>query len=83
MQVSNTQTNTQPGAGGKGGPARTIAIDQEAAKHFITASFASHVLIGFLLGLGVCRQYFRVRPDNPRPFVVGHPARLLASTTEV
>ncbi|KAJ5896802.1 NAD(P)-binding protein [Penicillium subrubescens] len=29
------------GAGGKGGPESTIAVDQEAAKHFLSASFAS------------------------------------------
>ncbi|CAI7613516.1 unnamed protein product [Penicillium viridicatum] len=37
------------GAGGKGGAARTIAIDQEAAKHFITASFASPSVTKFLM----------------------------------
>ncbi|KAJ5787734.1 hypothetical protein N7457_002724 [Penicillium paradoxum] len=37
------------GAGGKGGPARTIAIDQEAAKHFITASFAAPGVSKFLM----------------------------------
>ncbi|KAJ5776910.1 hypothetical protein N7520_000156 [Penicillium odoratum] len=37
------------GAGGKGGPARTIAIDQEAAKHFIGAAFASTSISKFLM----------------------------------
>lgn len=37
------------GAGGKGGPASTIAIDQEAAKHFLTASFASTSISKFLM----------------------------------
>ncbi|KAJ5569762.1 uncharacterized protein N7459_009192 [Penicillium hispanicum] len=37
------------GAGGKGGPASTIAIDQEAAKHFMTASFASPSVTKFLM----------------------------------
>ncbi|KAJ6108508.1 hypothetical protein N7523_009831 [Penicillium sp. IBT 18751x] len=37
------------GAGGKGGPARTIAIDQEAAKHFLTASFSSSSVTKFLM----------------------------------
>jgi hypothetical protein len=38
-----------PGAGGKGGPERTIAIDEVAAKHFITASFSSPRISKFLL----------------------------------
>ncbi|KAJ6032161.1 hypothetical protein N7540_002893 [Penicillium herquei] len=37
------------GAGGKGGPASTIAIDQEAAKHFMTASFAAPSVSKFLM----------------------------------
>ncbi|KAJ5739293.1 hypothetical protein N7533_012077 [Penicillium manginii] len=37
------------GAGGKGGPASTIAIDQEAAKHFMTASFATSKVTKFLM----------------------------------
>ncbi|KAJ5172579.1 hypothetical protein N7492_005172 [Penicillium capsulatum] len=37
------------GAGGKGGPASTIAIDQEAAKHFLTASFAAPSVTKFLM----------------------------------
>ncbi|KAF7716211.1 NAD(P)-binding domain-containing protein [Penicillium ucsense] len=37
------------GAGGKGGPSNTIAIDQEAAKHFMTASFASPNVTKFLM----------------------------------
>lgn len=42
-----------------------------------------HVFVGFLLGLSVCRKHFRVHLYYARPFVVGHPARLLASTAEV
>ncbi|KAL3475812.1 hypothetical protein BJX99DRAFT_259070 [Aspergillus californicus] len=37
------------GAGGKGGPARTMAIDADAAKHFISASFAHPRVSKFLL----------------------------------
>ncbi|RAK71217.1 uncharacterized protein BO72DRAFT_392558 [Aspergillus fijiensis CBS 313.89] len=37
------------GAGGKGGPARTQAIDEVAAKHFLTASFARPRVTKFLL----------------------------------
>ncbi|KAA8650536.1 hypothetical protein EYZ11_002076 [Aspergillus tanneri] len=37
------------GAGGKGGPERTFAIDEKAAKHFLTASFASPRVTKFLL----------------------------------
>ncbi|KAI9372081.1 hypothetical protein BJX61DRAFT_466436 [Aspergillus egyptiacus] len=37
------------GAGGKGGPTRTIAIDEHAAKHFISASFAHPRVSKFLL----------------------------------
>ncbi|KAE8148033.1 NAD(P)-binding protein [Aspergillus avenaceus] len=37
------------GAGGKGGPERTYAIDERAAKHFISASFASPRVTKFLL----------------------------------
>lgn len=37
------------GAGGKGGPASTIAVDQEAAKHFLSASFASAYVSKFLM----------------------------------
>ncbi|KAK1148676.1 hypothetical protein N8T08_008561 [Aspergillus melleus] len=37
------------GAGGKGGPERTFAIDERAAKHFLTASFASPRVTKFLL----------------------------------
>ncbi|KAL5343935.1 NAD(P)-binding protein [Aspergillus crustosus] len=37
------------GAGGKGGPSRTNAIDSEAAKHFISASFAHPRVSKFLL----------------------------------
>ncbi|KAJ5907509.1 hypothetical protein N7495_000191 [Penicillium taxi] len=37
------------GAGGKGGPARTKAIDEEAAKYFLTASFATPSVSKFLM----------------------------------
>ncbi|EAW18604.1 uncharacterized protein NFIA_085580 [Aspergillus fischeri NRRL 181] len=37
------------GAGGKGGPERTFAIDERAAKHFLAASFASPRVTKFLL----------------------------------
>ncbi|RHZ64017.1 uncharacterized protein CDV56_109224 [Aspergillus thermomutatus] len=37
------------GAGGKGGPGRTFAIDERAAKHFLAASFASPRVTKFLL----------------------------------
>ncbi|KAL2834306.1 hypothetical protein BDW59DRAFT_46008 [Aspergillus cavernicola] len=37
------------GAGGKGGPSRTNAIDANAAKHFISASFAHSRVSKFLL----------------------------------
>ncbi|KAH3504396.1 hypothetical protein KXV55_004963 [Aspergillus fumigatus] len=37
------------GAGGKGGPERTFAIDERAAKHFLAASFASSCVTKFLL----------------------------------
>ncbi|PWY73697.1 hypothetical protein BO70DRAFT_373176 [Aspergillus heteromorphus CBS 117.55] len=37
------------GAGGKGGPDRTFAIDERAAKHFLSASFAHPSVTKFLL----------------------------------
>ncbi|EED20477.1 conserved hypothetical protein [Talaromyces stipitatus ATCC 10500] len=37
------------GAGGKGGPQRTYAIDRDAAKHFIASSFATPSVTKFLL----------------------------------
>ncbi|KAL2856577.1 hypothetical protein BJY01DRAFT_203044 [Aspergillus pseudoustus] len=37
------------GAGGKGGPARTIAIDETAAQHFISAAYARPRVTKFLL----------------------------------
>ncbi|KAJ5232557.1 hypothetical protein N7468_005513 [Penicillium chermesinum] len=46
--IAHPHTNNV-GAGGKGGAARTVAIDQEAAKHFITASFATPSVSKFLL----------------------------------
>ncbi|KAI3109411.1 hypothetical protein CBS147333_5733 [Penicillium roqueforti] len=54
------------GAGGKGGAARTIAIDQEAAKHFITASFASPSVSKLLLVsyLGSRRKQPSWMPDD-------------------
>ncbi|KAJ5194125.1 Glycoside hydrolase family 28 [Penicillium cf. griseofulvum] len=54
------------GAGGKGGPARTIAIDQEAAKHFIAASFAAPSISKFLMVsyLGSRRKQPSWMPDD-------------------
>ncbi|KAJ5215845.1 uncharacterized protein N7498_002252 [Penicillium cinerascens] len=54
------------GAGGKGGPARTIAIDQEAAKHFMTASFASPSVSKFLMVsyIGSRKKQPRWMPDD-------------------
>lgn len=40
---------TTTGAGGKGGPQRTYAVDQDAAKHFTAASFASPRVTKLLL----------------------------------
>lgn len=40
---------TTTGAGGKGGVQRTYAIDQDAAKHFISSSFATPSVTKFLL----------------------------------
>lgn len=37
------------GAGGKGGPSRTYAVDQDAAKHFILASLADLNISKFLM----------------------------------
>ncbi|KAJ5171422.1 uncharacterized protein N7500_004205 [Penicillium coprophilum] len=54
------------GAGGVGGPARTIAIDQEAAKHFMTASFATPGISKFLMVsyLGSRRNQPSWMPDD-------------------
>ncbi|KAJ5542294.1 hypothetical protein N7535_004714 [Penicillium sp. DV-2018c] len=54
------------GAGGKGGPTRTISIDQEAAKHFLTASFASSSITKFLMVsyLGSRRKQPTWMPDD-------------------
>ncbi|KAJ5143852.1 uncharacterized protein N7515_002639 [Penicillium bovifimosum] len=54
------------GAGGKGGPSRTIAIDQEAAKHFLTASFATPSVSKFLMisYLGSRRNQPSWMPDD-------------------
>ncbi|KAJ5320150.1 hypothetical protein PENANT_c025G01777 [Penicillium antarcticum] len=54
------------GAGGKGGPNSTIAIDQEAAKHFLTASFASKGVTKFLMVsyLGSRRNQPTWMPDD-------------------
>ncbi|KAB8254524.1 NAD(P)-binding protein [Aspergillus pseudonomiae] len=49
------------GAGGKGGPERTFAIDERAAKHFISASFASPRVTKFLLVSWLGSR--RVRPS--------------------
>ncbi|KAB8073467.1 hypothetical protein BDV29DRAFT_175433 [Aspergillus leporis] len=48
------------GAGGKGGPERTFAIDERAAKHFISASFASPRVTKFLLVSWIGSR--RIRP---------------------
>lgn len=55
---ANVQTK---GAGGKGGPERTFAIDERAAKHFISASFASPRVTKFLLVSWLGSR--RVRPS--------------------
>ncbi|KAJ5502392.1 hypothetical protein N7463_005266 [Penicillium fimorum] len=54
------------GAGGVGGPERTIAIDQEAAKHFMTASFAAPGISKFLMVsyLGSRRNQPSWMPDD-------------------
>ncbi|GCB25073.1 hypothetical protein AAWM_07958 [Aspergillus awamori] len=45
----NHPISHNPGAGGKGGPARTHAIDEVAAKHFLSASFSHPSVRKFLL----------------------------------
>lgn len=42
-------SNTSSGAGGKGGFERTYAIDQDAAKHYITSSLTSPFVKKFLM----------------------------------
>lgn len=49
------------GAGGKGGPARTHAIDCEAAKHILEASFSAHSVTKFLMISHLGSR--RVQPD--------------------
>jgi nucleoside-diphosphate-sugar epimerase len=50
-------TDQHPGAGGKGGPTRTYAIDRDAAIHFITASIAITTITKFLLvSYNSCRR---------------------------
>lgn len=46
---TNHPISHNPGAGGKGGPARTHAIDEVAAKHFLSASFSHPSVRKFLL----------------------------------
>lgn len=40
---------TRPGAGGKGGEARTYAVDRDAAKHYISSSLATSSVKKFLM----------------------------------
>lgn len=67
-----------PGAGGKGGPASTIAIDQEAAKHFMTASFASPSVSKFLMV-----SYIGSRKKQPRWMPDDQWAGIMHTNTEV
>ncbi|KAJ5666972.1 hypothetical protein N7462_011381 [Penicillium macrosclerotiorum] len=66
------------GAGGKGGPASTIAIDQEAAKHFMTASFASPSVTKFLMV-----SYLGSRKKQPRWMPDDQWAGIVRTNTEV
>lgn len=47
--VLRTYNNNNTGAGGKGGPERTYAIDGEAAKHFISSAIATPSVSKFLM----------------------------------
>ncbi|KAJ9270359.1 hypothetical protein DTO212C5_3602 [Paecilomyces variotii] len=60
------------GAGGKGGPERTYAIDQDAAKHFINASFSYPSVTKFLLisHLGSRRNKARWMSDEDWAHIV-------------
>ncbi|KAJ5963757.1 uncharacterized protein N7479_003633 [Penicillium vulpinum] len=66
------------GAGGKGGPARTIAIDQEAAKHFMTASFAAPGISKFLMV-----SYLGSRRNQPSWMPSEEWAGMVKTNTEV
>ncbi|OOQ85375.1 NAD dependent epimerase/dehydratase family protein [Penicillium brasilianum] len=66
------------GAGGKGGPANTIAIDQEAAKHFMTASFASTSVSKFLMV-----SYLGSRKNKPHWMPDDQWAGIVRTNTEV
>ncbi|KAJ5105580.1 hypothetical protein NUU61_002927 [Penicillium alfredii] len=66
------------GAGGKGGPASTIAIDQDAAKHFLTASFASSRVSKFLMV-----SYMGSRRTQPSWMPDDQWAGLVRTNTEV
>lgn len=74
----DNSTNRNPGAGGKGGPARTIAIDQEAAKHFLTASFASPSVTKFLMV-----SYLGSRKNQPRWMPDDQWAGVVRTNTEI
>ena len=43
------QSDSDAGAGGKGGSQRTYAIDQDAAKHYISSSLATPTISKFLM----------------------------------
>jgi nucleoside-diphosphate-sugar epimerase len=44
-----TNANRDAGAGGKGGPQRTYAVDRDAAKHYISSSLATPTISKFLM----------------------------------
>jgi NAD(P)H-binding len=44
-----TKADGDAGAGGKGGPQRTYAVDQDAAKHYISSSLAMPTVSKFLM----------------------------------
>lgn len=71
---NNNVTNVffSTGAGGKGGPERTYAIDQDAAKHFINASFSYPSVTKFLLisHLGSRRNKARWMSDEDWAHIV-------------
>lgn len=47
--ISRTVIDTASGAGGKGGPSRTYAIDRDAAKHYIKAAVETPSITKFLI----------------------------------
>ena len=51
IQIASRANTSHPlaGAGGKGGPNRTYAIDRDAAKHFIKATAATPTISTFLM----------------------------------